>query len=76
MANKLTVNAFWDNDAGVWVATSDDVIGLVVESPDMGQLVRDLQDVIPVLLEENHQSSTSDPIELLYSGKASFSLSA
>jgi hypothetical protein len=27
--NELTVNAFWDEEAGEWVASSDDVPGLL-----------------------------------------------
>ena len=28
----LTILADWDDEAGVWVATSDDIIGLVTEA--------------------------------------------
>lgn len=51
--NELTVNAFWDEEAGVWVASSNDVPGLVAEAETMEKLVAVLQDRIPELLEAN-----------------------
>jgi len=65
---KLIVNALWDSEAKVWVATSEDVKGLVVESPDMYSLLSDLRDIIPVLMEENKQMEHV-PVELLLSGR-------
>ena len=53
--NELIVNAFWDEEAGVWVASSNsnDVPGLVAEAETMDKLVAVLQDRIPELLEAN-----------------------
>ena len=45
---ELIVNAVWDDQAKVWVATSDDVPGLVTEAPNQGELVKKLK--ISVLL--------------------------
>ena len=47
------VNAAWDNDAQVWVATSDDIPGLVTEADTREQLAEKLRVMIPELLEEN-----------------------
>lgn len=47
------VNAFWDTEAKVWVATSDDVPGLATEARDMNALIRKLRVMIPELLEAN-----------------------
>lgn len=49
----VTVKAEWDGEAGVWVATSDDVPGLVAEHRDFGQLERMVLELVPVLLAEN-----------------------
>jgi hypothetical protein len=49
----LVVHALWDDDAQVWVATSDDVPGLATESGDMNMLVEKLQRMIPELLQAN-----------------------
>jgi len=47
------VNAFWDTEAKVWVATSDDVPGLATEARDVDALIRKLRVMIPELLEAN-----------------------
>jgi hypothetical protein len=47
------VNAFWDPEAKVWVATSGDVPGLATEARDMNALIRKLRIMIPELLEAN-----------------------
>jgi predicted RNase H-like HicB family nuclease len=49
----LYVRTEWDADAGVWVATSDDVPGLVTEADTMEKLIAKLQILIPELLELN-----------------------
>ncbi len=49
----LFVRAEWDNEALVWVATSDDVPGLATESDTLEKLVHKLKIVIPELLEAN-----------------------
>jgi hypothetical protein len=47
------VNAFWDSEAKVWVATSDDVPGLATEAGDVDKLIKKLRVMIPELLEAN-----------------------
>ncbi len=51
---KLTifVRAQWDSEAEVWVATSDDLPGLITEAETQQALVVKLQDMIPDLLED------------------------
>jgi hypothetical protein len=51
--NRLVVYAMWDDDAKVWVATSEDVPGLVTEDPSLDSLVRRIGAVIPELLDAN-----------------------
>jgi len=43
----------WDEDAKVWVATSDDVPGLVTEAVSLDALVPKLQAMIPEMLDAN-----------------------
>jgi len=50
--------AQWDSEAGVWVAESEDVPGLVAEADSPNVLVQKLRILIPELLELN--SATSD----------------
>lgn len=52
-ARVYTVNASWDGDAGVWVATSDDVPGLVTEAASWDELDAKLVSLVPELLTLN-----------------------
>jgi len=47
------VKAEWDSEAGVWVASSDDVPGLATGADTLEELIEKLKVVIPELLEEN-----------------------
>jgi predicted RNase H-like HicB family nuclease len=47
------VQAFWDKDAEVWVATSEDVPGLATEASTIEVLTQKLREMIPELLELN-----------------------
>ncbi|MBN3925518.1 DUF1902 domain-containing protein [Nostoc sp. NMS4] len=48
--NTLKVDAFWDKDAEVWVATSEDIPGLVTEASTIQSLTEKLREMIPELL--------------------------
>ncbi len=52
MMTQITFNveAFWDADAEVWVATSDDVPGLVTEASTIEVLTQKLREIIPELI--------------------------
>lgn len=52
-SDAYEIRAQWDGEAGVWVAESDDVPGLVAEADTPGLLVQKLQVLIPELLELN-----------------------
>ena len=49
----LTVKAIWDKEVSVWVATSEDVPGLVTEAATTEELEQKLQVMIPELLKAN-----------------------
>jgi len=51
---EFVVKALWDADASVWVATSDDVPGLVTESKTFEALLKKLRTLVPELLELNN----------------------
>lgn len=53
MDRKLMVTAQWDAEAGVWVATSDDIPGLVTEAATLDDLLKRVMAVAPELLEDN-----------------------
>lgn len=56
----LVVRAFWDDEARVWVATSDDVPGLATEADTVDALVKKLQAMIPELLDANGCAGTDE----------------
>ena len=61
----LFVRAEWDEEATVWVATSDDVPGLATEGENLEDLIRKLKIMIPELLEANGAADILDvPFEL------------
>ena len=45
--------AHWDSEAGLWVAESEDVPGLVAEADSPNVLAQKLRTLIPELLELN-----------------------
>lgn len=64
------VKAEWDAEASVWVASSDDVPGLVAEDATRQGLVEKLRILIPELLELNgypddDDAQTEIPFELV-----------
>ena len=57
------IRAEWDSEAGVWVASSDDVPGLATGADTFEELIEKLRVVVPELLEENGLlDSSSDEI--------------
>ena len=50
----LFIRAEWDDEAMVWVATSDDVPGLATEAVTMEDLIGKLKVMIPELLMANN----------------------
>lgn len=53
---EYTINLIWDKEAGVWVATSEDVKGLVLESGSLDALIERVKIAIPELLELNQKN--------------------
>ena len=51
---EYKVNFSWDNEASVWIATSEDVPGLVLESGSFDALKERVKVAIPELLALNN----------------------
>lgn len=51
--NSIIIRASWDNEAGVYVATTTDIHGLALEAPTLEELREKVLSVIPDLLELN-----------------------
>lgn len=66
MQKIFFVRAEWDEEANVWVATSDDVPGLATEADTLEALSKKLESMIPELLDANGCADGLDvPFELL-----------
>lgn len=57
MVRNLSINARWDDEAAVWIATSADIPGLVVEADSWPSMVEEVRLVLPDLFELNGEAS-------------------
>jgi hypothetical protein len=53
VSRKPVVTARWDPEAQVWVAQSDDIVGLVVEAATLDALASTVASLAPDLIEAN-----------------------
>lgn len=60
---EYVIKLIWDSDASVWVATSDDIPGLVLESGSFDALLELVRFAAPELLELN---GTKPPVALSF----------
>lgn len=51
---NLQVHAEWDDDARVWIATSEDVPGLCIEEETLERLLDTVAGLVPELLALNN----------------------
>jgi predicted RNase H-like HicB family nuclease len=51
--SSIIVRAFWDDEAGVWVASSSDISGLSVEAKTLELLNQKVLDALTDLIEVN-----------------------
>lgn len=66
VTKPLFVRAEWDEEARVWVATSEDVTGLATEGSTLEDLIEKLKVMIPELLEANGEAVGAEvPFEIL-----------
>jgi Domain of unknown function (DUF1902) len=57
MTRSITINARWDDEADVWLATSTDVPGLVVEAESWPSMIDEVRLVLPELLSLSGQGA-------------------
>jgi predicted RNase H-like HicB family nuclease len=65
MARPLVIHADWDPEAAVWVATTQDIKGLVTEAETIEALRAKLPGMILDLLEEYGVSDLPPSIEIV-----------
>lgn len=56
---SILVRLTWDNEASVWIAESEDVPGLVLESGSLDALIERVKHAIPELLELNGRGAST-----------------
>ena len=64
---EYVINFTWDNESNVWIATSDDVPGLVLESGSFDALLERTRFAVPELLSLN--SSENHPVALVFTSE-------
>ena len=55
---EYLISLIWDADAAVWIATSDSIPGLVMESGSMDALIERVRFTVPELMELNGMTKT------------------
>ena len=53
--SEYAIKLTWDSDAYVWIATSEDVPGLVLESGSYDALIERVRMAVPDLLGQNYK---------------------
>ncbi len=61
---EYVINFTWDNEANVWIATSNDIPGLVLESGSFDALLERTRYAVPEILALN--DSETEPISLTF----------
>ena len=56
---EYLINLFWDHEAAVWIATSEDIPGLVLESGSLDALVERVRFAAPELLSLNRKAESN-----------------
>ena len=54
MNDSYEVQLFWDSEAEVWVATSNDILGLILEDCSVDKLIKKVRLAAPEIIELNH----------------------
>jgi hypothetical protein len=60
------IEAFWDEEVQVWVATSEDISGLVTEAENIDILTKKIRNIIPELLILNGVINPNDNNEITW----------
>ncbi len=53
MAKEYSVNLYWDDESSTWVATSDDIPGLILGSGSVDLLMERVRYAAPEIMELN-----------------------
>ncbi|MCC8108069.1 MAG: DUF1902 domain-containing protein [Planctomycetes bacterium] len=53
LAQEFSVTLFWDDESSTWVATSEDIPGLVLGSDSVDDLINRVRSAAPEIMELN-----------------------
>ena len=63
--NTYSIIFNWDNEACVWIATSNDVRGLVLEDESFDELIREVHLAVPALLDLNNAPNSDITLDFI-----------
>lgn len=72
MSKPIQIDAQWDDAARVWIATSQDAPGLVVEANSWQTMIDEVRAVLPQLLELN--GGATDDLALTFKAETHLAL--
>lgn len=64
MSREISIQARWDDEARVWIATSDDVPGLVIEAETWPAMIDEVRVTLPELVEVS--GGSREPLSLTF----------
>jgi hypothetical protein len=74
MTREIHIDARWDDEARVWIATSEDAPGLVVEASNWRTMIDEVRIILPELLDVGGQSARD--VSLTFKAEAHLDLAA
>ncbi|MCO6048205.1 DUF1902 domain-containing protein [Mesorhizobium sp. RP14(2022)] len=69
---RVVIEAFWDDEAKVWVASSIDDLGLATEAETIEALQQKLSVMVPDLLQPDHEG----PVEVELLARNTYTIAA
>lgn len=69
---RVVIEAFWDEEAGVWFASSVDDLGLATEAATIEALQQKLSVMVPDLLEPDYKG----PVEVELLARNTYTIAA
>ena len=63
---EYTINLIWDDEAAVWIATSENIEGLVLESGSIDALIERVRFAVPEILSLNNKILSEKTISLCF----------
>ena len=67
MEIKCNIAFFWDEEANVWIATSEDVYGLILEDESLDNLMKRVFIAVPDLLETQDKENVKISVNCIAS---------